>query len=49
MMVSAAVITVECRSMTESIRASNPMIENYIEGTATYIDIDKKNADRLVE
>lgn len=38
---SAAVGTVEYRSMTEAVRASNPMIEAYIEGTAT--DIDVKN------
>jgi NADH dehydrogenase FAD-containing subunit len=37
MLASAAVGTVEYRSMTEAVRAANPMV-NYIEGTA--IDVD---------
>jgi NADH dehydrogenase FAD-containing subunit len=37
MLASAAVGTVEYRSMTEAVRAANPMV-NYLEGTA--IDID---------
>ena len=39
---SAAVGTVEYRSMTEAVRASNAMIESYVEGTATDIDVNKK-------
>lgn len=42
MLASAAVGTVEYRSMTESVRASNPMIEEYVEGKATDIDVEKK-------
>ena len=38
---SSAVGTVEYRSMTEAIRAANPLIENYVEGKA--IDIDVEN------
>jgi NADH dehydrogenase FAD-containing subunit len=39
---SAAVGTVEYRSMTEAVRASNPMIDSYIEGRAVGIDIEKQ-------
>lgn len=42
MLSSASVGTVEYRSMTEAVRASNPMIENYIEGQAVDIDVEKK-------
>lgn len=42
MLASACVGTVEYRSMTEAVRAANPMIENYIEGTATNIDVEKQ-------
>jgi NADH dehydrogenase FAD-containing subunit len=42
MLASAAVGTVEYRSMTESVRAANPMIEEYVEGKATDIDVEKK-------
>lgn len=39
MLASAAVGTVEYRSMTEAVRASNPMIDAYIEGRAVDIDL----------
>ena len=42
MLASASVGTVEYRSMTEAVRAANPMIENYIEGMATDVDLEKK-------
>lgn len=42
MLASASVGTVEYRSMTEAVRAANPMIDNYIEGSATSIDIQQK-------
>lgn len=42
MLASASVGTVEYRSMTEAVRAANPMIENYIEGTATNINVNEK-------
>jgi NADH dehydrogenase FAD-containing subunit len=42
MLASAAVGTVEYRSMTEAIRTSNTMIENYIEGKAIDIDVKSK-------
>lgn len=42
MLASAAVGTVEYRSMTESVRAANPMIEEFVEGKATDIDVEKK-------
>jgi NADH dehydrogenase FAD-containing subunit len=42
MLASASVGTVEYRSMTEAVRAANPMIENYIEGQAVDIDIEKQ-------
>jgi NADH:ubiquinone reductase (H+-translocating) len=42
MLASASVGTVEYRSMTEAVRAANPMIENYIEGSATSVDIVRK-------
>ena len=42
MLASAAVGTVEYRSMTESVRAANPMIDSYIEGTAIDVDPNKK-------
>jgi NADH:ubiquinone reductase (H+-translocating) len=43
MLASASVGTVEYRSMTEAVRAANPMIENYIEGIATSVDIVQKH------
>ena len=42
MLASASVGTVEYRSMTEAVRSANPMIENYLEGQATDIDIQKQ-------
>ena len=42
MLASASVGTVEYRSMTEAVRAANPMIENYIEGMATDVDLEKQ-------
>ena len=42
MLASASVGTVEYRSMTEAVRAANPMIENYIEGMATAVDLENK-------
>jgi len=42
MLASASVGTVEYRSMTEAVRSANPMIENYIEGMATDIDVEQQ-------
>jgi NADH dehydrogenase FAD-containing subunit len=42
MLASAAVGTVEYRSMTEAVRAANPMIENYFQGQAIDVDVEKK-------
>lgn len=42
MLASAAVGTVEYRSMTEAVRASNPMIDQYVEGQALDVDVKKK-------
>lgn len=42
MLASASVGTVEYRSMTEAVRASNPMIDAYIEGRAVDIDLTKQ-------
>jgi NADH:ubiquinone reductase (H+-translocating) len=42
MLASASVGTVEYRSMTEAVRAANPMIDNYIEGSATSVDIKQQ-------
>lgn len=42
MLASAAVGTVEYRSMTEAVRAANPMIENYFQGQAVDVDVQKK-------
>mmetsp|Transcript_48940 Transcript_48940/g.118501 ORF Transcript_48940/g.118501 Transcript_48940/m.118501 type:complete len:724 (+) Transcript_48940:2882-5053(+) len=42
MLASAAVGTVEYRSMTEAVRAANPCIHDYLEGKATGVDVDKK-------
>jgi hypothetical protein len=42
MLASASVGTVEYRSMTEAVRAANPMIENYLEGKATDINLEQK-------
>merc|ERR1712032_299456 len=42
MLASAAVGTIEYRSMTEPIRVTNPYIDNYVEGRAVGIDVDNK-------
>lgn len=42
MLASAAVGTVEYRSMTEAVRAANPMISEYLEGAATAINVQDK-------
>ena len=42
MLASAAVGTVEYRSMTEPIRVTNPCIDNYVEGRAIGIDVEGK-------
>lgn len=42
MLASASVGTIEYRSMTEAVRACNPMIFNYLEGQAIDIDVRKK-------
>ena len=39
MLASAAVGTVEYRSMTEAVRAANPMICDYLEGAATSVNV----------
>lgn len=39
---SASVGTVEYRSMTEAVRASNPLMDNYIEGKAIDVDVENK-------
>ncbi len=43
MLASAAVGTVEYRSMTEAVRAANPMIEEYIEGAAIDVNVDEQS------
>lgn len=48
MLASASTGTIEYRSMTESIRASNPMIE-YIEGEAIDIDVENKKVTVKLE
>ena len=40
MLASAAVGTIEYRSMTEPIRASNPSIDSFVEGRAVGIDVE---------
>jgi len=42
MLASAAVGTVEYRSMTEPIRVTNPYIDNYVEGRAIGVDVEGK-------
>eukprot|EP00980_Cylindrotheca_fusiformis_P008547 scaffold1813_cov109-Cylindrotheca_fusiformis.AAC.5 len=42
MLASAAVGTVEYRSMTEPIRVTNPNIDNYVEGRAIGVDVSKR-------
>ena len=42
MLASAAVGTVEYRSMTEPIRVTNPHIDNYVEGRAIGVDVEAR-------
>ena len=42
MLASAAVGTVEYRSMTEPIRVTNPFIDNFVEGRAIGLDVDQQ-------
>ena len=42
MLASAAVGTIEYRSMTEPIRVTNPKIDNFVEGRAVGVDVQKK-------
>lgn len=42
MLASAAVGTVEYRSMTEAIRVTNPCIDNFVEGRAIGVDVAKR-------
>ena len=42
MLASAAVGTVEYRSMTEPIRVTNPYIDNFVEGRAVGVDVENK-------
>jgi len=42
MLASAAVGTVEYRSMTEPIRVTNPYIDNFVEGRAIGVDVENK-------
>lgn len=42
MLASAAVGTVEYRSMTEPIRVTNPYIDNFVEGRAIGVDVKEK-------
>jgi NADH dehydrogenase FAD-containing subunit len=42
MLASAAVGTVEYRSMTEPIRVTNPYIDNFVEGRAIGVDVKSK-------
>jgi NADH dehydrogenase FAD-containing subunit len=42
MLASAAVGTIEYRSMTEPIRVTNPFIDNYVEGRAIGINVRQK-------
>jgi NADH dehydrogenase FAD-containing subunit len=42
MLASAAVGTVEYRSMTEPIRVTNPYIDNFVEGRAIGVDVPNR-------
>jgi NADH dehydrogenase FAD-containing subunit len=42
MLASSAVGTVEYRSMTEAVRSANPMIDDYLEGKATAVNVQNK-------
>ena len=39
MLASAAVGTVEYRSMTEAVRAANPLVDGFVEGSAQHVDL----------
>eukprot|EP00547_Thalassionema_nitzschioides_P012268 CAMPEP_0194256066 /NCGR_PEP_ID=MMETSP0158-20130606/35914_1 /TAXON_ID=33649 /ORGANISM="Thalassionema nitzschioides, Strain L26-B" /LENGTH=661 /DNA_ID=CAMNT_0038994625 /DNA_START=101 /DNA_END=2086 /DNA_ORIENTATION=- len=43
MLASAAVGTVEYRSMTEAVRAANPLIHDFLEGSACAVNVEKKS------
>ena len=49
MLASASVGTVEYRSMTEAVRAANPMIDQFYEGKAIDIDPNKKTVTVQLE
>ena len=42
MLASAAVGTVEYRSMTEPIRVTNPYIDNFVKGRAIDVDVQRR-------
>ncbi|CAJ1935069.1 unnamed protein product [Cylindrotheca closterium] len=42
MLASSAVGTIEYRSMTEAVRSANPMIDDYLQGSAVGVDVHKK-------
>ena len=42
MLASASVGTVEYRSMTEAVRAANPLLHQYMEGTAMDVDLMRR-------
>eukprot|EP00980_Cylindrotheca_fusiformis_P012854 scaffold3170_cov128-Cylindrotheca_fusiformis.AAC.14 len=42
MLASSSVGTVEYRSMTDPVRSANPMIDDYYEGKAIGVDVEKK-------
>lgn len=42
MLASASVGTVEYRSMTEPIRVTNPFLDNFVEGRAIGIDVERR-------
>jgi NADH dehydrogenase FAD-containing subunit len=42
MLASSAVGTVEYRSMTEAVRSTNPLIDDYLEGKAVGVNVEKK-------
>jgi len=48
MLASAAVGTVEYRSMTEPIRVTNPNIDNFVEGRAIGVDVEAKKLQVLL-
>ncbi|CAJ1935068.1 unnamed protein product [Cylindrotheca closterium] len=42
MLASSAVGTVEYRSMTEAVRSANPLMDDYLQGSAVGVDVRKK-------